>query len=48
VTFVDAASGDPINSGVIADVYSDSVGVRYDTSGKRPPKTGDLAVVFKE
>jgi hypothetical protein len=47
VTFVDIASGKSINSGVVADIYVDSIGVRYDPSGKRPPMSGDLAVVFK-
>lgn len=47
VTFVDVGSGKSINSGVVADLYVDSIGVRYDPSGKRPPTSGDLAVVFK-
>lgn len=47
VTFVDVGSGKSINSGVVADIYADSIGVRYDPSGKRPPASGDLAVVFK-
>jgi hypothetical protein len=48
VAFVDPASGKSFNSGAVADIYTDSIGVRYDPSGKRPPMRGDLAVVFKE
>ena len=48
VTFVDVSSGDPVNNGVIQDIYTDSIGVRYDVSGKRPPMNGDVAVIFKD
>jgi hypothetical protein len=48
VTFIDVASGKPVSSGVVVAIQSDSVHVRYDTSAKRPPATGDLAVIIKD
>ena len=46
ITFVDI-QGNPVNNGTVMKVVGDSVHVKYDKAGKRPPQKGDLAVWLK-
>jgi len=47
VTFIDG-KGDPFNAGTVVAIVGDSIHVKFDTAGKRPPTKGDIAVILKE
>jgi hypothetical protein len=47
VTFIDG-NGQPFNAGTVVAIVGDSLHVKFDTAGKRPPQKGDLAMIMRE
>ena len=47
VTFIDG-NGQPFNAGTVVAIVGDTLHIKFDTSGKRAPQKGDLALIMKE